>query len=460
MLAKQPDFVAAMLVTLMGPDSKVAKRDDFETLGIPTYLSPSACTVEEDAKDVYGRRAELWNMDLLYKEIEDMAKIFDVADRGQEVIADFKAREAALRDEFHKRDDLTFLFWFSSPSTADDAYLAGGNGPSAYIADLLGGSNAVTTTSEWPSLGWEGIIAADPTVIVAAQVDRKRWALDEADAKIDYPDHRSYGEPDARGARRPHLHHERRGNQRQHPDPSRRRAAGRAASGQRPEVTEQAEHAWERPGRLVAVLALVLVALAFAVALATAIGDFPIGLGTVVLSVTNRLGLTAAEVNPLQESVVWDLRLSRALVAALAGAGLALCGAILQALLRNPLAEPFVLGISAGASTGAVCVIVLGIGAGSLSLSVGAFVGRLCRLRPGRAPVQRGHQRAEPHDPGGRCHRPALQRADLLYRHHFRQCAAGARRDVLAAWQLRRRALARCAAASGGGARRPCGSAF
>ena len=185
-LAKQPDFVAAMLVTLMGPDSKVAKRDDFETLGIPTYLSPSACTVEEDAKDIYGRRAELWNMDLLYREIEDMAKIFDVADRGQEVIADFKAREAALRDEFKKRDDLTFLFWFSSASTADDAYLAGGNGPSAYIADLLGGSNAVTTTSEWPSLGWEGIIAADPTVIVAAQVDRKRWALDEADAKIDY----------------------------------------------------------------------------------------------------------------------------------------------------------------------------------------------------------------------------------------------------------------------------------
>ncbi|UHD44045.1 ABC transporter substrate-binding protein [Aureimonas altamirensis] len=185
-LAKEPDFVPAMLVTLMGPDSKVAKRDDFEALGIPTYLSPSACTVEEDAKDVYGRRAELWNMDLLYREIEDMAKIFDVADRGEEVVADFKAREAALRGEFAKRKDLTFLFWFSSPSTADDAYLAGGNGPSAYIADILGGSNAVTTTSEWPTLGWEGIIAADPTVIVATQVDRKRWALDEADAKIAY----------------------------------------------------------------------------------------------------------------------------------------------------------------------------------------------------------------------------------------------------------------------------------
>ena len=43
-LSKQPDFVAAMLVTLLGPDSKVAKREDFQALDIPAYLSPSACS--------------------------------------------------------------------------------------------------------------------------------------------------------------------------------------------------------------------------------------------------------------------------------------------------------------------------------------------------------------------------------------------------------------------------------
>jgi len=185
-LSKQPDFVAAMLTTLLGPDSKVAKRSDFETLGIPTYLSPSACSTTLDASDAYGSRDELWSMDLLYKEIEDLSRIFDVADRGETLIEDFKAREAALRERFAEDDDLTFLFWFSSPSPADDAYLGGGHGPSGYIADVLGGANAITTEADWPAVGWEGIMAADPTVFVAAQVDRNRWDLDTAKNKIEF----------------------------------------------------------------------------------------------------------------------------------------------------------------------------------------------------------------------------------------------------------------------------------
>ena len=183
-LAEEPDFVAASLTTLMGPDSKVAKRDDFEQLGIPTYLSPSACATSQDTGDGYGSRAQLWGMDLLYQEIGELSQIFDVADRGEALIADFKAREAALRETFQDDPDLTFLFWFSSPSPADDAYLGGGNGPSGYIADLLGGSNAIKTEAEWPTLGWEGIIAARPAVIVVAELDRNRWELDKAENKI------------------------------------------------------------------------------------------------------------------------------------------------------------------------------------------------------------------------------------------------------------------------------------
>ena len=128
-------------------------------------------------------------------------------------------------------------------------------------------------------------------------------------------------------------------------------------------------------GRLSLFLGLSMIVLAFVIAFATTIGAYDISLRTVFLAICNELGLTNADIPPIEQSVVWSLRLSRALVAALSGAGLALCGAILQALLRNALAEPFVLGISAGASTGAVCVIVLGIGAGTLSLQLGAFAG-------------------------------------------------------------------------------------
>ncbi|MEN5278234.1 iron ABC transporter permease [Brucella sp. TWI432] len=118
-----------------------------------------------------------------------------------------------------------------------------------------------------------------------------------------------------------------------------------------------------------------LASIALAVGISVGIGDMPIPLSTTYSAITNKLGWTAVELNRIHETVIWEYRLSRALVAVFCGAGLALCGAIMQALLRNPLAEPYVLGISAGASTGAVAVVILGIGAGAFSLSAGAFAG-------------------------------------------------------------------------------------
>jgi iron complex transport system permease protein len=121
---------------------------------------------------------------------------------------------------------------------------------------------------------------------------------------------------------------------------------------------------------LISAIVIVLV-----VAVSVGIGDLPIPLSTTFAALTNRLGWSAIELNRIHETVIWDYRLSRALVAAFCGAGLALSGAIMQSLLRNPLAEPYVLGISAGASTGAVTVVILGIGSGAISLSAGAFAG-------------------------------------------------------------------------------------
>ncbi|WP_049735118.1 FecCD family ABC transporter permease [Rhizobium ecuadorense] len=111
------------------------------------------------------------------------------------------------------------------------------------------------------------------------------------------------------------------------------------------------------------------------ISLAVSIGEIAIPLATTAETVSNRLFGTDFELSRIHQGIVWDYRLSRALVAASAGASLSLSGAILQALLRNPLAEPYVLGISAGASTGAVSVMILGFGYGVLGLSGGAFLG-------------------------------------------------------------------------------------
>lgn len=60
------------------------------------------------------------------------------------------------------------------------------------------------------------------------------------------------------------------------------------------------------------------------------------------------------------ENIIWNIRFPRVLMAFIVGAGLSLCGVLMQALTKNPLADPYVLGISSGASAGAVGVIILG----------------------------------------------------------------------------------------------------
>ena len=75
--------------------------------------------------------------------------------------------------------------------------------------------------------------------------------------------------------------------------------------------------------------------------------------------------------------IVWLLRLPRLILAALVGAGLASCGVIMQAIVKNPLADPYILGISSGASLGATSAILLGVGValGSNFVGIAAFIG-------------------------------------------------------------------------------------
>lgn len=92
-------------------------------------------------------------------------------------------------------------------------------------------------------------------------------------------------------------------------------------------------------------------------------------------------------------TIVLDVRLPRVLLGAVVGAGLAVIGTVLQALVRNPLADPFLLGVSSGASTGAVMVVVLGVGGGlasTVSMPLAAFAGSLAALVAVYAMARRG----------------------------------------------------------------------
>ncbi|HET9513691.1 MAG TPA: iron chelate uptake ABC transporter family permease subunit, partial [Gemmatimonadales bacterium] len=115
-------------------------------------------------------------------------------------------------------------------------------------------------------------------------------------------------------------------------------------------------------------LALLLVLAALAVLIAIQLGATTIGPGAILRAL--------AEPGSVEAAILLDLRVPRVLLAFTVGAGLGLTGAVLQALVRNPLADPYLLGLSGGAGLGAVLAIAL-LSAGAWTVPVAAWVGAL-----------------------------------------------------------------------------------
>lgn len=115
---------------------------------------------------------------------------------------------------------------------------------------------------------------------------------------------------------------------------------------------------------------------------AIAIGSTYIEPGEVYQVLINKLsnGVLFKDIGTIMtQDIIWEIRFPRVLLGAICGAGLAICGVLMQCITKNPIAEPYILGISSGASCGAVAVIVLGgISAiGISSISAGAFAGSI-----------------------------------------------------------------------------------
>jgi len=135
-----------------------------------------------------------------------------------------------------------------------------------------------------------------------------------------------------------------------------------------------------RPRSATAFLALWLLLIASAT-LAVTFGPADITPTEVWATILHHLGLVPeSPVSRLRDAIVWDLRLPRVIAAMGVGAGLALAGVVMQALTRNPLADPYLLGLSSGAALGAVTLVVLGF---ALLVPVGAFLGALGALALG-----------------------------------------------------------------------------
>jgi len=127
------------------------------------------------------------------------------------------------------------------------------------------------------------------------------------------------------------------------------------------------------PAQFVTTLSVLLLAVAAIGVLAMTSGSSDIGAAEVLAALSGR------DVSPAARDIIIEVRLPRLILALIVGASLATAGVIFQALLRNPLADPFILGVSGGAALGGIAMLVLGgaIGLGYEAVPPAAFLGCL-----------------------------------------------------------------------------------
>lgn len=127
-------------------------------------------------------------------------------------------------------------------------------------------------------------------------------------------------------------------------------------------------------------MCLGFVVLVLSISIAVSVGAVSIPLSTVWGVVLNKIvsGAVPTDWSPGRAAIVWDIRFPRVLLACFVGAGLAMVGASLQAVTRNPLADPHLLGISAGGAFGAILALLhTGLFLGLLTVPLFAFLGAL-----------------------------------------------------------------------------------
>ncbi len=186
---KKPELVVTPYEWMIGPKGAVGTREMFDDARIPSWIMPTECVGKDNSQSMDGARTRLFDTALLYQGIEELARIFDVSDRGDKLVAELKAREeAAVKQakDLNLPDTVSGVFWYSSADIEIDPYVAGANGVPGWMMSKLGVKNVVSSEEEWPTVGWETIAKANPTFIVAAEMNRRRFPADDIAVKREF----------------------------------------------------------------------------------------------------------------------------------------------------------------------------------------------------------------------------------------------------------------------------------
>ncbi|GAA4799837.1 ABC transporter substrate-binding protein [Streptomyces ziwulingensis] len=180
-LDTEPDFVTASFVSTLGTGG-VATREQFEKLGVPTYVSPSDCAAGKDNDSAGdGSRSTPLTLDTVYGEIHDLARAFGVEERGDKLVAGLKERVREATDGLDA-SGVSLMYWFAN---SQSPYLAGCCGAPGAITRAVGAENVFSDThDEWPQINWETVADRDPDVIVLGDLTRKSQTAETAKAKI------------------------------------------------------------------------------------------------------------------------------------------------------------------------------------------------------------------------------------------------------------------------------------
>ncbi|MFE7226193.1 ABC transporter substrate-binding protein [Nocardioides sp. NPDC057577] len=180
-LETEPDFVTASFASTLG-EGGVTTPENLEKLGVGSYLSPAECLKDNEGDDD-GTRHDALEIETIFGEITDLARIFGVPERGEELVADLSERLEKARAEA-PAGEVSAMYWFAN---SESPYLAGCCGGPGIIGRTLGVENVFDdTTDEWPQINWETVAERNPDVIVLGDLTRKSQTAETARAKIDY----------------------------------------------------------------------------------------------------------------------------------------------------------------------------------------------------------------------------------------------------------------------------------